>query len=208
VPPPTPKYEPYINSYDPSNYLSKDQRKKITKYTIYVFLVVVFLSILSGYFMNKYTSSIHFVKAKECLEAKQIPDAIRLAGMALEYDYYNYEVWSFKGQIHINSYSNYFKALEEYEFLVKNRGGADDYFWRGYCYLKSYQPEMAEMDFLQAISKNNKKGDYYYCLALSKLAQKNPLANRAEFCGFLKKALEAGVKDTSDVSNLQRIHCF
>ncbi len=208
TPPPTPKYEPYTNSYDPANFISENQRKKITKYTIYAVVVVVFLAVISGYLMNKYTSKVHLEKAKECLEAKKVPEAVRFVGMAIECDGYNYEARDFKGKIYTNVYSNHFKALEEYEFLVKNRGGADDYFSRGYCYLKSYQPEMAEADFLEAISKNEKKGDYYHHLSLAQLAQKNPPKNNLDFCNNLKKALKLGVKDTSDVKNLQRNHCF
>lgn len=207
TPPPTPKYEPYINSYDPANFIDEKLRKKITQYTIYAVFGVVFLAILSGYLMNKYTSGLHFKKAKECFEAKKIPDAVRYIGMSLEYDFYNYEARDFRGKIYTNTYSNYFKALEEYEFLVKNRGEAEDYFWRGYCYLKSYQPEMAEMDFVQAITKNDKQGDYFHHLALAQLAQHNPPKNNLEFCDLLKKALKFHAKDTSDIQLLQKNHC-
>ncbi len=227
TPPPTPVYEPYINGYDPANFLSPTQRKNLTRYTIYTVLFVVILTFGFGYAMNKYTSRVHFAKAKECLEAKKIPDAIRFVGMSLEYDAYNYDAREFKGQIYASIYSNYFKALEEYEFLVKNRGRDTDYFWRGYCYLKSYQPEMAETDFLEAIAKNKREenttgksktektkelqaqlGDYFHYLALAQLAQKNPPKNNVEFCGFLKKALQFYAKDTADIRNLQRNHCF
>ncbi|NJO02391.1 MAG: DnaJ domain-containing protein [Bacteroidia bacterium] len=192
-PPVYARFEPYKNSYDPANYVSKSVQFKIKLFTGLFFVVFAVACVFFYHFMNRYTASTHFQAALEFVREGENKAALVKISYALEFNPYLYEAYMLRADINREDLHNYYRAMEDYDFIIQNieHPDAELFYKRGLCSYYLYDFETAVEAFQQAIRLNAENGYYYHYLGLSlgRLDASDPLA-----CKNLKKAESLGVE--------------
>ena len=196
-------YEPYVNSYDPANYVSKSIQRKLTIFTVIFFVMISIISMYLYDVMNHRTAINHYQKALEFYEKGEYDAAKVKIAYALEFDGQLEEAYFLRGRIFLEQDKNYFRAYENFENLLKFSKKPDVriYYYMGYSMFKLYDFDLAIKHFQQAIILDKNNGSYYLYLAKAKLKS---AFKYTDFCFDLEKATSLGVKEAS---KLYTLHC-
>jgi curved DNA-binding protein CbpA len=193
-------YEPYRNSYDPKNFVSKKTQNRIKIITIIALLVVVIGSAWLSFYLNGQAAHKYYQEALEYMRENQYRSAIFKLGQAIDYNSQFYEAYLLRAKINLEQFHNYFKAMEDYDWLVKNKSepGAEIFYLRGFANYKLYEYQAAIADFDKAIELDKQKAAYFYYRALCKMESDAKNYQPAEYCPDFKKALSLGHKEIDD----------
>ncbi len=196
-------YEPYVNSYDPANHVSKALQFKIKVFSILAFLVVGVGSFFFYRYMTHYTARKHYQRAQEMTEDGVYWAAMVEIDKALEFDEDLNEAYLLRASINKDKLHNYFGAILDYDWIIQNNPDppAEWYYLRGICYFKMYDFPKAVEALRETLEKDQSQAKYHYSLAYAKI--------KAEFslsvaCEDLKRALDLGIKDSL---GLQKQYC-
>jgi tetratricopeptide (TPR) repeat protein len=199
-------YEPYVNDYDPKNFVSKSMKRKIAIATVAFGLLMVVAGVWFLAYLNTRSARIYLNEANILYRDREPRQALLKITHALRHDKYHYEAYLLRAKIHTNMF-NYLRAVEDYDFVIQHQRPIQPkevgklYFERGYCYYKAYDFENALKDFKKAITQNpsDEKCDFFITAALIKNHKATP-----ELCEKVGKANQLGIKEAEEI---MKIYC-
>jgi curved DNA-binding protein CbpA len=158
-PPQNQNYQPYENSYDPINYISKSGLRRILLVTVLVLLVFIFGMLYFSNYMNFLNTQKHYKMALKIIEGKgNYKQALSNLDLAVKYYNEYKEARMLRAELYINFMYNPIKAIEDYDFLIdKDVNNEELYFLRAKAYLKAYNPSQVYKNLQKAQNLNIKK---------------------------------------------------
>jgi curved DNA-binding protein CbpA len=199
-------YEPYKNSYDPANYVSKSLQIKISIFAIVFLILLIIGSIFFNSYMNYRTALSHYRIALEFEEQGEHRAAVVKISYAINYDPNLNDAYLLRAKLNMDHFHNYFKAIEDYDVVLSNvaKPSSEIIFRKGFCYYKLYQFDEAFSFFDKAISLNANQGNYYYYRAVCKMKLEQ---KKESICADFQKAKNLGFQENIDALNYFENNC-
>lgn len=192
-----PDYEPYVNSYDPANFVSKKMQFRIKVLAVVVLLVLSGGALAFQYYVYSLNAHKYYDKALVFLKEGQKTAALIKVNQALFYDKQFADAYLLRAQINSEYFKNYVMALQDYEEGIrlsnKEMITADIYFRMGWCYFKMYDylPAVEMMD--KAIDLDKGQAEYYAYRGVAKFKSGKQFDDA---CDDLEKGKNYRLEDT------------
>ncbi|MDX2301769.1 MAG: DnaJ domain-containing protein [Microscillaceae bacterium] len=192
-------YEPYVNTYDPANYVSNSLKFKIKIFAGIFLLCTTVLGLFFYRYITQLTANNHYQEALDFFEKEKYRASLVKIGYVFEYQPNHLEAHILRAKINSEKYQNYVMALGDYEFVIQKMKTppAEIHYKIGKCYFHLYDFDKAIIEFEKAINLPEPKGEYYYYLGLSKIKSEKKYA---DICDNLKAAQQFGYLDFDDES--------
>ncbi|TAG86716.1 MAG: hypothetical protein EAZ20_12175 [Bacteroidetes bacterium] len=144
-------YQPYENSYDPVNHITRRGQKKILIGTIIVLGIFIVCALIFGYQIESTKAHNQYVSAKKFYDNGEIKMALGQVNSALKFKPYFEDSRLLRAKIYRENYINPMNAIEDYSKLIEvYPNNAKYYALRAETYKEAFEIKKALEDIKKA----------------------------------------------------------